>query len=75
MDQLDEAVEVFGCYLYVALAMGLKLGGVKVGGYTYRFISLVKVVDISVQDLDKELDGCGCLHARVCYPKGALETF
>jgi len=42
---------------------------------TYSFILLVKVVDILVQDLDKEFNGnCG-VHACIGNAKGTLETF
>ena len=42
---------------------------------TYRFILLIKVVHVSVQDLDKQLDGSGSLHAGVRNTKSALQAF
>lgn len=45
-----------------------------VKGTTYSFVLLVKVVDVAVQDLDKELNGGGRLHARVGDTESALET-
>ena len=41
---------------------------------TYRFVLLVKVVRVAIEDLDKELDRRSRLHARVGDAKGALET-
>lgn len=43
-------------------------------GITYRFILLVKVVDVSIENLDKQLDRRGRLHARVCHAESALEA-
>lgn len=42
---------------------------------THRFVLLVKVVDVSVEDLDKQLDGRGRLHTRIGHAEGALEAF
>jgi hypothetical protein len=44
-------------------------------GATHRFVLLIKIVDVSVENLDKQLDGSGRLHARVRHAEGALETF
>jgi len=41
----------------------------------YGFVLLVKVVDVSVEDLDEQLDRGGRFHARVCHAERALETF
>lgn len=43
-------------------------------GVTHRFVLLVKIVDISVEDLDKKLDRGGRLHTRVCHAESALEA-
>ncbi len=40
----------------------------------YRFVPLVKVVDVSIQDLDKQLDRRRRLHARVGDSESALQT-
>ena len=72
MDQLDEAVEVFGRYLPGFSLMCRKKNSREVsrgrkgkeeigkGGdiniSTHSLVLLIKVVDISVQDLDKQLD-------------------
>jgi len=42
---------------------------------TYSFILLVKVVNVLVQDLDKELNRDRCIHAGIGNAKGTLETF
>jgi hypothetical protein len=34
-------------------------------GGAYGIVLLIKVVNVSVQDLDEELDGHGGVHARV----------
>lgn len=39
---------------------------------TYRFIVLIKVIHISVEDLNKKLNRCCRFHARVRYTKSAL---
>jgi hypothetical protein len=39
---------------------------------TYRIVLLVKVVHVSVQDLDKEFDGYGRVHACVGDTERAL---
>jgi hypothetical protein len=39
---------------------------------TYGFILLVKVINVAIQYLHKELDGHGGVHARICYPQSAL---
>lgn len=41
---------------------------------TYRLVALVKVVHISIQNLDKQLDGRRRLHARVRHPERALQA-
>ena len=41
---------------------------------TYRFVLLVEVVDVAVEDLDEELNADGGVHAGVCYAEGALEA-
>lgn len=42
--------------------------------WTYGFVLLVKVVDVAVQDLDKELDRNSGIHARVRDTESALEA-
>lgn len=37
-------------------------------------VLLVKVVDVSVEDLDKEFDGNSSVHAGICDSQSALET-
>lgn len=37
-------------------------------------VLLVKVVDVTVEDLDKELDGNSSVHAGICDSQSALET-
>jgi len=45
------------------------------GGVTYRFVTLIEIVDIAVQDLDEQLDGrCG-FHARVGDAQSPLKAF
>lgn len=39
------------------------------------FVLLVKVVDIAIQNLNKEFDGHGGVHASVCDTEGTLEAF
>jgi len=41
---------------------------------TYRLVLLVKIVDVAVEDLDKELNRYGGIHARVRHTQGALQT-
>lgn len=41
---------------------------------TYRLVLLIEIVHISIQNLDKQLDGRGRFHARVCDAEGPLET-
>ena len=41
----------------------------------YRLILLVKVVYVSVQDLNEELDRYCCVHACICYAEGTLQAF
>ena len=40
-----------------------------------RFVLLVEVVDVAVEDLDEELDGNGGVHACVGDAEGALQAF
>ena len=40
-----------------------------------RIVFLVKIVDISVEDLDKKLDRDGGIHTGISYAKGALKAF
>ncbi len=40
-------------------------------GMSYRFVALVEIVYVSIQDLDEELDGRGRLHARVGHAESA----
>ena len=42
---------------------------------TYSFILLIKIVDIAVEDLHKELDGHSSVHASICNTQRPLETF
>ena len=71
VDELDEAVEVFGCHLCGESTMrsqgkkwperwkgkrGLRKRWGCLYVYTYSLVLLIKVVDISVQDLDEQLD-------------------
>jgi hypothetical protein len=42
---------------------------------TYSFILLVKIVDVAVEDLHKELDGHSSVHASICNTQRPLETF
>lgn len=37
-----------------------------------RFVLLVKIVDVAVQDLDEQLHGHCCVHAGICNTEGAL---
>ena len=73
MDELDETVEILGRDLQGLT--GLARRQLLIRGSTYRFVLLVKVVDISIENLDKQLDRRGRLHARVCNAKGALQAF
>ena len=41
----------------------------------YRLVLLVEVINVSIEDLDEELDRHGGVHAGVCDPQGALEAF
>ena len=42
---------------------------------TYRFILLVEVIHISVQDLYKQLYRYRSIHARIGHTQSALQTF
>jgi hypothetical protein len=44
------------------------------GCLAYRFVLLVKVVDVAVEDLDEELDRGRRLHAGVGYAQSSLQT-
>ena len=72
VDELDEAVEVLGRHLEEGIVRWERLC---VGGcLAYRFVLLVKVVDVAVEDLDEELDG-GCrLHTGVGHTQSSLQT-
>jgi hypothetical protein len=37
-------------------------------------VLLVEIVDVAVEDLDKEFDGHGGIHAGICDTQGALQT-
>ena len=41
---------------------------------TYSLVLLIKVVDISVQDLDEQLDRHGGVHARISHSQGPLQA-
>ena len=62
VNELDQAVEILGRDLFeeTVLATGKGVGPNEGAGqdasFTYRFVLLVKVVDISVEDLDKQLN-------------------
>lgn len=43
-------------------------------GDTHRLVALVKVVHVSIQNLDKQLNRRRSLHARVRHAERALET-
>jgi hypothetical protein len=45
------------------------------GKETYGFISLVKMVDVAVENLDKQLNRYGGVHARVGHAERALQAF
>ncbi len=42
---------------------------------SYSFILLIKVIDVAIEDLNKELDGNSGVHASICNTKSALKTF
>ena len=42
---------------------------------TYRLVLLIKIVDVTVQNLHEKLDGYGGVHASICYSKCSLQTF
>lgn len=78
MYQFNEAVEVFCCYLVEMLvfkdnhdvAFEAWIAGIVTSSLmdeTYCIVALIEVVDISIQDLDEQLNGHGSVHACVCY--------
>lgn len=75
VNQFDEPVEVLGSYLETeAVSMDGRIGERLRVMSAYRFVVLIKVVHISVQDFHKELDGCRRFHARVCHTEGPLKA-
>jgi hypothetical protein len=71
VDELDKAVQVFGCDL-----QSVSLFQSDLNGYvTYSIVLLVKIVHVAVQDLNKQLHGhCG-IHACIGDTERTLQTF
>jgi hypothetical protein len=44
-------------------------------GKAYRFIPLVEVIHIAIQNLNEQLNRNHSAHAGVCYPQCSLEAF
>lgn len=40
-----------------------------------RFVLLIEVVDVAIEDLDEEFNGYSSVHAGVCDTESPLETF
>lgn len=59
---------------FLIRCISLERGGELVGN-TYRLILLIKVINISIENLNKQLDRRGRLHARVSNAQGTLQTF
>lgn len=70
MNQLDEAVEILGSYLE-RVRNSFRIVWSR---EAYRLILLIKVVDVSVQDLNKQFDGYRGVHASVGHPQRSLKT-
>ncbi len=83
VDQLDQTIEVLrGDLLTVKLvahsasdASEEPNSAIDCHAGTYRFILLVEIVHVTIEDLDEQLDRGGGLHARIGDAKSPLETF
>jgi hypothetical protein len=70
VDEFDEAIEVFGCDLHI-----VSIERIRLGHWTHSIVLLVKVVNVSVEDLDKQLDRHCCIHACISNTERTLQTF
>lgn len=76
MDEFDEAVDVFGGDLVGDSWVSWDRILVCLMGFgTYGFVLLVVVIHVLVENLDKELNGHGGIHASVCHTESALQAF
>jgi hypothetical protein len=81
VDELNQAVQVFCRHLqeFVVVSMRSWSGNVSCTSHesfrAYRLVLLVEVINVSIEDLDEELDRHGGVHAGVCHPQGALKAF
>jgi hypothetical protein len=60
VDEFDESIEVFCCDLYT-----VRRFVVGIGRFIYSIVFLVKVIDISVEYFNKELDRYCGVHACI----------
>lgn len=72
VDQLDETVHVLGRHLSDMLA---PLPSSEKMRATHRFVLLIKVVHVAIENLHKQLDRRSRLHASVSDTEGTLQAF
>ena len=90
MDEFNQTIQVFCSDLLVRrqsiLALTHQLRSSKTGATTaghacqtkrntYRLILLIKIVDVAIQDFDKQFNRHRSVHASVGDAEGTLETF
>lgn len=71
MNQLDQSVQVFRRHLSLTVSHNLYTAR---SANTYSIILLVKVIDVTVQDLDEQLDRDRGVHASISHTQGSLQT-
>lgn len=71
VNELNQTINVFGGHLQHVSHKSFQIFSLSPTP-TYRFVLLVKVVHVAIQDLNKQLDRRRRLHARVSHAKSSL---